>query len=180
MWRGNRRDAMIRSWHDETAALCMAQPYIPPSSRGGSQIRREGMPVRRRGMCRLRLTVPPSFEAPLRCAPQDVGRKTRRILIGKRGHAKKQPRMGQRLHQVGHKSGTHLLETAAYCPDQRRPRSIRSRVSIAGSAWATELFGSRPSRIAEMNSRSASSTPSLETATPLRSICSSRPSNKSS
>ena len=54
--------------------------------------------------------------------------------------------------------------------------SIRSSVRIAGRHWATEALGSRFSRIAETNSRSISSMPLFETATPARSIFLSSPS----
>ena len=54
--------------------------------------------------------------------------------------------------------------------------SIRSSVSIAARTSVTQPLGARPSWIAEMNSRSMSSIPLLETATPLRSIWFSFPS----
>ena len=59
-------------------------------------------------------------------------------------------------------------------------RSSMSMVSIAPRHWVTDALGSRPSVIAEMNSRSWSSIPSLETATPDRSTGFSYPSTKSS
>src|SRR5690606_1771757 len=58
--------------------------------------------------------------------------------------------------------------------------SRRSSVRIAGSTCATLAFGSRFSRIAAMNSRSCSSMPFIDTATPERSICLSLPSKRSS
>ena len=58
--------------------------------------------------------------------------------------------------------------------------SMTSMTCIAGRHWARLEFGSRPSRIAAMNSRSISSMPLVETSTLLTSICLSWPSNRSS
>lgn len=54
--------------------------------------------------------------------------------------------------------------------------SIRSSVRMASRVSCTDPFGSRPSSMAEMNSRSINSIPLSDTATSLRSIWFSRPS----
>ena len=54
--------------------------------------------------------------------------------------------------------------------------SIRSSVRMESRVSCTDPFGSRPSSMAEMNSRSINSIPLSDTATSLRSIWFSRPS----
>ena len=83
-------------------------------------------------------------------------------------------RSRQRSRREPRCQSTRFEPSLALC--QPNDLSIRSSVRMASRVSCTDPFGSRPSSMAEMNSRSINSIPLSDTATSLRSIWFSRPS----